>query len=79
MPNSNSIGSPHDKYFRFMMSDSVIARDFFEQYLPSNIKEIINFDKIHPQKDSFVGDNLKERIADMLFLTEFNSKPGYIY
>jgi predicted transposase/invertase (TIGR01784 family) len=75
----NSHLTPHDKYFRAIMSDSKVAREFFEQNLPSNIKSVINFETIQLQKESFIDDKLKLQITDLLYSVECNGKTGYLY
>lgn len=76
---SNNHLTPHDKYFKSVMSDLKVAREFFEQNLPSNIKSIINFATIRLQKESFIDDKLKLQIADLLYSAEFSAKNGYLY
>ena len=76
---SNSHISPHDRFFRAMMSEPKVIREFFEQNLPTNIKSVINFATIQPQKESFIDDKLKLQITDMLYSAEFGNKLGYLY
>ena len=75
----NNIQSPHDRFFRGMMTDPKVIREFFAQNLPANIRKIINFDSISLQKDSFIDDNLRLQIADLLYSAEFDGKRGYLY
>jgi len=56
---AQNIISPHDKLFKTSMSDLKVVRKFFNNHLPTPIKNIIDFSTIHPQKDSFVSDDLK--------------------
>ena len=69
----------HDRFFRSSMADLKTAKEFFHQHLPATIKDIIDFNSIKPQKDSFVGDDLSSQIADMLYSINFNGKQGYLY
>jgi predicted transposase/invertase (TIGR01784 family) len=62
-----------------MMSEPKVIREFFEQNLPANIKSVINFATIQPQKESFIDDKLKLQITDMLYSAEFGNKLGYLY
>ena len=39
--------TPHDRFFRSIMVDPKIAREFFEQNLPTDIKAVIDFATIH--------------------------------
>jgi predicted transposase/invertase (TIGR01784 family) len=80
MPNNNNqIKSPHDRFFRSMMTEPKVIREFFTQNLPENIRKIINFDTIKPQKDSFINDKLRLKIADILYAVDFIDQPGYLY
>ena len=76
---SNSHISPHDRFLRAMMSEPKVIREFFEQNLPNNIKSVINFETIQPQKESFIDDHLRLQITDMLYSAEFGNKLGYLY
>ena len=73
------INTPHDKYFRTMLSNKEVAKDFLEWHLPDFIKERIDLDTVEAKKDSFVDDNFKKLETDILFSLNFNNKPGYIY
>ena len=75
----DKINNPHDKYFRTMLSNKDVARDFLEWHLPSFIKDKIDLNSVEPQKDSFVDDNFKKLETDILFSLNFNQEPGYIY
>jgi predicted transposase/invertase (TIGR01784 family) len=73
------INTPHDKYFRTMLSNKDVAKDFLEWHLPDFIKKKIDLDTVEAKKDSFVDDNFKKLETDILFSLNFNDKPGYIY
>ena len=75
----DKINNPHDKYFRTMLSNKDVARDFLEWHLPSFIKDKVDLNSVEPQKDSFVDDNFKKLETDILFSLNFNKEPGYIY
>ena len=75
----DKINNPHDKYFRTMLSNKDVARDFLEWHLPSFIKDKVDLNLVEPQKDSFVDDNFKKLETDILFSLNFNKEPGYIY
>ncbi|CAL7960522.1 transposase [Gammaproteobacteria bacterium] len=75
---ANSHLTPHDRFFRSMMTDPKVIREFFEQNLPANIKSVVNFATIQPQKESFVDDKLRLQITDLLYSAEFSNKAGYL-
>lgn len=76
---ANSHLTPHDRFFRAMMTDPKVIREFFEQNLPANIRAVINFDSIQHEKESFINDKLRLQIADMLYSVEFGDQLGYLY
>ncbi len=76
---NNNITTPHDRFFRSMMTDPKVIREFFEQNLPVHIRTIINFDSISAQKESFIDDHLRLQIMDLLYYAEFGKQQGYLY
>lgn len=71
--------SPHDRFFRSAMANSKVAQEFFTIHLPDKIKNIVDFNSIQLQKDSFINDNLKQNVTDLLFSAKFNLTTGYFY
>lgn len=71
--------SPHDRYIRSILSNVPVAREFFEKHLPADVIQSIDFSTLEPQKDSFINDKLRLKVADLLFSVKFNGDPGYIY
>ncbi len=57
---AQEITSPHDKFFRAMLSNKEVAKDFLDWHLPDFIKSKIDLDSVEAQKDSFVDDNFKK-------------------
>ena len=73
------VQNPHDKFFKETFSNTAVARDFMSNYLPQSIMDIIDLDKLEPQKDSFINKELQEAFSDLLFKTNINNMEGYIY
>ncbi len=71
--------SPHDRFTRASLTHPKVAEEFFQKNLPEKIQKMIDFSSLKLKKDSFIDDNLKLQIADMLFSVNFNGSPGFIY
>jgi predicted transposase/invertase (TIGR01784 family) len=71
--------SPHDRFTRSSMSHPKVSKEFFQKHLPEKIKNIMDFSSIELQKESYIDDNLKQQIADLLFSVKFNKQPGFLY
>jgi predicted transposase/invertase (TIGR01784 family) len=73
------IAKAHDHFFRMMMSDIRVAREFFETHLPKEVLAVTNLNKLELQSGTYINDMRKESIADMLFKTEIAGQTAYIY
>lgn len=71
--------SPHDRFIRSVFTNPKVVREFFEANLPDHIKSIIDLNSLEPQKGSFITDELKLQITDILFAAKFNNQKGYVY
>lgn len=69
----------HDQFFKEVWSDPEAARNFFESWLPSEILQFIDLDKLIICKDSFVTKELKEFFSDVLYKVGIGENDAYIY
>lgn len=77
-PKSSKL-SLHDRFLRAVFTNPQVVKEFFEATLPENIKSIIDLNSIEPQKGSFVTDELKLQVTDILFSAKFNNQEGFLY
>lgn len=73
------INSPHDRYFRSVMTDLRVARDFFQHHLPESIKKIIDFNSLNLCKESYIDEHLKLGITDILYSAKIKQQSAYLY
>jgi len=71
--------NPHDRLFRSLMGDEKVANEFFEKHLPVDIKKQVQLNSLKLQGNSYIGDDLRMQVTDLLFNANFNGKSGYIY
>lgn len=69
----------HDRFFRAAMSREPIYRAFFEHYLPSKIKDLVDLEKVKPTQGSYVDGNLRSHLTDMVFTAPIADHDGYFY
>ncbi|AFR02849.1 hypothetical protein PEC301653_12530 [Pectobacterium carotovorum subsp. carotovorum] len=69
----------HDAIFKQFLSDPAVAKDFFAIHLPEEIRNICDFSSLQLQSASFVDEELRARISDMLYSIQTTSGQGYIY
>ena len=75
----NNIFSVHDRFFKVTMSKIDAAKEFLQQFLPAHVKNLVKLDTLQLQPDSFIDENLKGHLVDILYSVNFEDKPGYIY
>ncbi len=61
------IRSKHDKFFKRMMKNIQLARDFFETHLPEKILSLVDLSTIKLEDSSFVDGDLYGHESDVLF------------
>jgi predicted transposase/invertase (TIGR01784 family) len=69
----------HDSFLKKALEDPIVAKSFFNQHLPQNVKGIADLSTLKLEKESFIEDNLKKKISDILFSVKFEGKQGYLY
>lgn len=52
--------NPHDKFFKASFSDIDTAKDFLDNYLPSELRKRIDLGTLEAAKGSFVDQELEE-------------------
>ena len=57
----------HDELFKKVMSEPVAAREFLEHYLPVSFKNKINLNSVKIEKESFVTEDLRKRLSDVVY------------
>ncbi|EER20789.1 transposase (plasmid) [Rickettsia endosymbiont of Ixodes scapularis] len=68
LENSGSNERPkHDELFKKVISEPVAAREFLEHYLPVSFKNKINLNSVTIEKESFVTDDLRKRLSDVVY------------
>ncbi|MDD9335759.1 MAG: Rpn family recombination-promoting nuclease/putative transposase [Rickettsiaceae bacterium] len=71
--------SKHDQIFRKAMENPLVAHEFLNAHLPKHIKALIDFPSLKFENTSFVEQNLRDSISDVLFSAKFDGKDGYLF
>ena len=69
-----------DGLFKKIMQDVVAAREFLEFYLPLDFKDLVDLTKIRVEKESFVEDDLKRRLSDIIYAVKTkDNEEAFVY
>ncbi|RLT42519.1 MAG: Rpn family recombination-promoting nuclease/putative transposase [Chloroflexi bacterium] len=74
------ISNPHDRYFREIFSDPVVAQDLLRNYLPAAVVESLDLTTLVLQKESFIDEDLRQHFTDLLYtVQQKNGAPAHVY
>jgi predicted transposase/invertase (TIGR01784 family) len=71
--------TPHDHLFQASLTHPEVAKDFFKEHLPPEVVKAIQFDKFKLCQKTFIGKRFKKYEADVIYQTEIDGKPVYLY
>jgi len=68
------VKNPHDRFFKETFSRTEVARDFVAHYLPPEIAAVLDTKTLEISKDTFVDEELKESLSDLLYHVALKGK-----
>ncbi|WGO84693.1 Rpn family recombination-promoting nuclease/putative transposase [Arsenophonus apicola] len=71
--------TPHDAVFKQFLSEKETAKDFFDIWLPDDIKAQCDLDTLRPESGSFIDENMKNYQSDILYSVKTKKGAGYLY
>jgi predicted transposase/invertase (TIGR01784 family) len=69
----------HDSFLKKALENPRVAVSFFNRHLPEIVKQVVDLKSLKLEKESFIEDNLKKKISDILFSVNFKGAKGYFY
>ncbi len=69
----SDINNPHDKFFKSFINEKENAIDFLKTFLPKNISDVLDFDSLSIENNSFVSDALSETFSDAIVKCQLKS------
>ena len=77
--NGKTLQTPHDRFVRETLSHKDNAASFLENYLPAEIKNLVDLGSLEIEKDSFIAQDLQDYYSDLLYKVKFCGHDGYVY
>ncbi len=75
-----TVQNPHDRFFRASFGRPEIARNYLEEYLPTNISRSLNLNNLVLQDSSFLDGTMQEHQTDLLYQVQLTTgKQAFIY
>ncbi|WP_341764351.1 Rpn family recombination-promoting nuclease/putative transposase [Candidatus Tisiphia endosymbiont of Beris chalybata] len=69
----------HDKIFRKALQNPLVAHEFCNAHLPKSIKDSLDFSSLKMDNTTFIEQDLRDSITDVLFQAKFDKQDGYLY
>ncbi|WGM03661.1 Rpn family recombination-promoting nuclease/putative transposase [Arsenophonus nasoniae] len=77
--NKKFTPTPHDAVFKQFLSEKETAKDFFDIWLPDEIKSLCDLDSLKVESGSFIDSEMKNYQSDILYSFSTKKGSGYIY
>lgn len=74
----HQIPKAHDHFFRDIMTDKRVARDFFEAHLPADLRQAVDLNVLELLPESNTDGYQRESIADLVFKTQIHGFEAYL-
>lgn len=78
-PSDRNIAHVHDKFFKDQFQQLDLARTVLSHLLPEEIAGAIDWSKLAPEETAFVDEALTGSACDLLFRTEYRTRPALIH
>ncbi len=75
---NSKLHKPHDRFFRQNLTNVAIAKDFLTTHLPTEILTKVDLNSLELYPDSFIEEELQEKIADLVYKVKIQDEYGYI-
>jgi len=62
-----------------MFDKKIVAEEFIKNYLPQELLELIDMDKLEISKKSFVSKHLRKYFSDVVYRVQLNKHNAYVY
>ena len=69
---------PHDRFVSKAMARPRVSKEFFEAYLPSEVRKLVDLDTLRQCNTKLLSNILGEGIVDFLYSVKCGDKDGYI-
>ena len=74
-----SVNSPHNAAFTAAFRKILVARGFFESYLPDRIRRHIDFDHLEITDGTYVDEKLRDKHSDIVYRTKIKGRDAFLY
>ncbi|WGM09038.1 Rpn family recombination-promoting nuclease/putative transposase [Arsenophonus nasoniae] len=71
--------TPHDAIFKQFLSEKETAKDFFDIWLPDEIKALCDLESLKVESGSFIDAGMKNYQSDILYSVNTQQGQGYVY
>ncbi|MDR5615249.1 Rpn family recombination-promoting nuclease/putative transposase [Arsenophonus sp.] len=71
--------TPHDAVFKQFLSEKETAKDFFDIWLPDELKALCDLDSLKVESGSFIDADMKNYQSDIIYSVNTKKGNGYIY
>ncbi len=73
------VSNPHDAIFRKTFRKIEVAKSFFRNHLPEDIRRHIDFDHLEITDGTYVDEKLRDKHSDIVYRTKIRGQAAFLY
>jgi len=77
--SDETTNNPHDKLFKEAFSRHDMAVGFFQNYLPADLAQRLDWETLHLKSGKFTDEALRGSESDLLFTVQIDEHPALLY
>lgn len=74
MKDKDVISSPHDRFFKSVLSEKDSVIQLIKSYVPKEICEHLDFESLEAVPISFIDNELNQRESDVIYQANFRGR-----
>jgi predicted transposase/invertase (TIGR01784 family) len=75
-----TVQNPHDRFFRESFGRIEIARNYLEEYLPADLRSLLDLSDMALQDGSFINEEMQAHQTDIIYQVSLQSgQPAFVY
>lgn len=75
----NIVHNPHDNFFKNSLSNLKVAKEFFQQHLPTEAQQQLELNSLELQSGTYIDQALKHTASDILYKVNYIDGTGSAY
>lgn len=70
--------SIHDNFIRSILSDKMLAKEYFQSFLPVEVQSLLDFQTLEQSTDTYLSKDLQKTMSDIVYICQRKGLPDQV-